>query len=254
MLPPVRSGNDVWKMLFDEIPSVFVVSVSLPDIDAFALINTLRQSKLCRNARFFVCAPKMTKSLIGISRNEKIDGLLSFSAPVEQTAAAIIEKCLDYEKKRGKSDLEALEQAINNPAFFSEMDEQKRRYAMVTDSILLPLGLQNEHRGTEFLRLLVCMRIFGVDADLKRMYEYVAMYYHSTPAAVERAIRYSIECAWEGGNLYMQYELFGNTTDSAKGKPTNAEFIATVVQHIRNRLRHGSAAPKAFPVREHDEQ
>ena len=111
MLPPVRSGNDVWKMLFDEIPSVFVVSVSLPDIDAFALINTLRQSKLCRNARFFVCAPKMTKSLIGISRNEKIDGLLSFSAPVEQTAAAIIEKCLDYEKKRGKSDLEALEQA-----------------------------------------------------------------------------------------------------------------------------------------------
>lgn len=59
----------------------------------------------------------MTKSLIGISRNEKIDGLLSFSAPVEQTAAAIIEKCLDYEKKRGKSDLEALEQAINNPAF-----------------------------------------------------------------------------------------------------------------------------------------
>lgn len=156
MLPPVRSGNDVWKMLFDEIPSVFVVSVSLPDIDAFALINTLRQSKLCRNARFFVCAPKMTKSLIGISRNEKIDGLLSFSAPVEQTAAAIIEKCLDYEKKRGKSDLEALEQAINNPAFFSELDEQKRRYAMVTDSILLPLGLQNEHRGTEFLRLLVC--------------------------------------------------------------------------------------------------
>lgn len=165
---------------------------------------------------FFVCAPKMTKSLIGISRNEKIDGLLSFSAPVEQTAAAIIEKCLDYEKKRGKSDLEALEQAINNPAFFSEMDEQKRQYAMVTDSILLPLGLQNEHRGTEFLRLLVCMRIFGVDADLKRMYEYVAMYYHSTPAAVERAIRYSIECAWEGGNLYMQFELFGNTTDSAR--------------------------------------
>ena len=147
-----------------------------------------------------------------------------------------------------------VQQAINNPAFFSEMDEQKRRYAMVTDSILLPLGLQNEHRGTEFLRLLVCMRIFGVDADLKRMYEYVAMYYHSTPAAVERAIRYSIECAWEGGNLYMQFELFGNTTDSAKGKPTNAEFIATVVQHIRNRLRHGSAAPKAFPVYEHDEQ
>lgn len=89
-------------------------------------------------------------------------------------------------KSAANQDLEALEQAINNPAFFSEMDEQKRRYAMVTDSILLPLGLQNEHRGTEFLRLLVCMRIFGVDADLKRMYEYVAMYYHSTPAAVER--------------------------------------------------------------------
>ena len=138
--------------------------------------------------------------------------------------------------------------------FSAQRDEQKRRYAMVTDSILLPLGLQNEHRGTEFLRLLVCMRIFGVEADLKRMYEYVAMYYHSTPAAVERAIRYSIECAWEGGNLYMQFELFGNTTDSAKGKPTNAEFIATVVQHIRNRLRHGSAAPKAFPMYEHDEQ
>ena len=80
------------------------------------------------------------------------------------------------------------------------------------------------------------------------------MYYHSTPAAVERAIRYSVERAWEDGNLYMQFELFGNTTDSAKGKPTNAEFIATVVQHIRNRLQHGSVVPKAFPACEHDGQ
>ena len=41
------------------------------------------------------------------------------------------------------------------------------------------------------------------------------------------------------------------------GRIPGAVKMATiwlVVQHIRNRLRHGSAAPKAFPVYEHDEQ
>lgn len=30
MLPPVRSGNDVWKMLFDEIPSVLLSAFLFP--------------------------------------------------------------------------------------------------------------------------------------------------------------------------------------------------------------------------------
>lgn len=240
MLPPVRRGNDIWQTLFDKVPSVFIVSLSLPDVDPFGLIDTLRQSKLCCCARFFVCATRATKSVLGVCGDAKLDGVFTFSAPIEQTAAAIVGKCLDYVKNRAEIDIDALEHLLETSAFFSDVDEQKRRYAIITDSILLPLGLQKEHRGTEFLRLLVSMRLFGVDADLKRMYEYAAMYYHSTPAAVERAIRYSIERAWERGDLQMQFEFFGNTTDSAKGKPTNAEFIATVVQHVRSRFRQGS--------------
>ena len=54
---------------------------------------------------------------------------------------------------------------------------------------------------------------------------------------MERAIRHAIEVAWDRGDLETLQSYFGYTVNSAKGKPTNSEFIAMIADRIRLRNR-----------------
>lgn len=65
------------------------------------------------------------------------------------------------------------------------------------------------------------------------IYPHLARRYDTTPLAVERAIRTAIEHTWLRGNLNEIQALFGFSVDADKGKPTNAECIAMLAQHVR---------------------
>lgn len=53
-----------------------------------------------------------------------------------------------------------------------------------------------------------------------------------TPAAVERSIRHAIEQGWSRGSIEEQQNIFGYTVSVDTGRPTNAEFIATVTDYL----------------------
>jgi two-component system response regulator (stage 0 sporulation protein A) len=50
---------------------------------------------------------------------------------------------------------------------------------------------------------------------------------------VERAIRHAIEVAWSRGNLDALQRYFGGIVSAEKGRPTNAECIATLAEWVR---------------------
>jgi two-component system response regulator (stage 0 sporulation protein A) len=64
------------------------------------------------------------------------------------------------------------------------------------------------------------------------LYPAIAKKFDVTASKVERGIRHAIEVGWVRGDEDFQYTLFGNTIDGSKGKPTNAEFIATVADWL----------------------
>lgn len=68
------------------------------------------------------------------------------------------------------------------------------------------------------------------------LYPLLAEMQHTSPAAVERRIRSVIETTWLHGSLQAQGELFGFTVSAERGKPTNAEFLALLSEHIRLKL------------------
>lgn len=68
------------------------------------------------------------------------------------------------------------------------------------------------------------------------LYPLLAEKQHTSPAAVERRIRSVIETTWLHGDLQAQSELFGFTVSAERGKPTNAEFLALLSEHIRLKL------------------
>jgi two-component system response regulator (stage 0 sporulation protein A) len=76
-----------------------------------------------------------------------------------------------------------------------------------------------------------------INSITKILYPEISKKYRTTPSRVERAIRHSIEVAWNRGNPEVIEEYFGYTVSDGKGKPTNSEFIALIADKLR--LSHG---------------
>lgn len=102
--------------------------------------------------------------------------------------------------------------------------------------LILELGIPAHIRGYKFLRdaiILAVNRTGSINSVTKNIYPVVASKYETTPSRVERAIRHSIDIAWERGNYESIYKIFGHTIDQERGRPTNSEFIAMLADRIR---------------------
>ncbi len=65
------------------------------------------------------------------------------------------------------------------------------------------------------------------------LYSVVAEHFSTTAVYVKQRIYRAIERAWTRGNAQMQYELFLNTIDDKRAKPTNTDMIALIADILR---------------------
>lgn len=72
-----------------------------------------------------------------------------------------------------------------------------------------------------------------VSSVTKLLYPEVAKVYKTTPQKVERAIRNAIEVSWLRGNMEAMEEMFGFSSDSGRGRPTNSEYIARIADEVQ---------------------
>ena len=113
----------------------------------------------------------------------------------------------------------------------------EKRYAL-SQSLLTQLGMPRL-LGRESIALgaaWLSAAPLPVSPAKQWLYPQLAQHQHTTPAAIERRIRSAIESTWLHGNLSAQSELFGFTVSAERGKPTNAEFLFLLSEHIRSRL------------------
>ena len=102
--------------------------------------------------------------------------------------------------------------------------------------LLHTLGMPAHVLGYEYTReaILISLGNKGIlRAVTKQLYPAVAQLFSTTPSKVERAIRHAIELAWDRGDLDTIQKCFGFTVSSRKGKPTNGEFLSTLVDYLR---------------------
>ena len=101
---------------------------------------------------------------------------------------------------------------------------------------LRELGVPAHLEGYEYLKdaFQICLDdAKAIRSVTKNIYPQIAKSFETTPSRVERAIRHAIEVAWDRGDLEVFARFFGNSISPDRGKPTNSEFIATVVEAIR---------------------
>lgn len=103
------------------------------------------------------------------------------------------------------------------------------------EELLKHLKVSESLKGREYVKIAVA---FGscspwlLHSLSQRLYPWLAERFNTTPQAVERAMRTTIENAWLKGNLESIQKYFGFTVDPERGKPTNAEFLAMLAAHI----------------------
>ena len=98
------------------------------------------------------------------------------------------------------------------------------------------IGVPAHIKGYQYLRegiILTVRNMEVINAVTKVLYPEIAKRFGTTPSRVERAIRHAIEVAWDRGDLETLQKYFGYTVNSAKGKPTNSEFIAMIADRLQ---------------------
>lgn len=148
--------------------------------------------------------------------------VVEFFEGKEEIKQIIISKSDDNDLKKVTEREESILKEVNVETEIAEIFHQ--------------LGVPAHIKGYHYLRAAIMMGYENVEvlnAITKVLYPEVAKKYQTTPSRVERAIRHSIEVAWAKGNKEKIDEIFGYTVDESKGKPTNSEFIAMIVDNLR---------------------
>lgn len=199
--------------LWDELrPEMVVTEVALPELDGLSLLSRLRAqdappqvmvvSAFCsertmadamrRGACYFMAKPVHPEALL------------------EQMRLALAE--------------EETEAPVHTPALEGSVT-----------AIIHEIGVPAHIKGYQYLREAIMIAVADMDvinAVTKVLYPEVAKRFGTTPSRVERAIRHAIEVAWDRGDLETLQKYFGYTVNSAKGKPTNSEFIAMIADRL----------------------
>lgn len=102
--------------------------------------------------------------------------------------------------------------------------------------VFLELGIPANQLGYEYAKAAIAGCYEGKFSfhEMMGLYEILAEEFNTKPGRVERAIRHSLETAWNYINSDISYKYFGNSIFAITGKPTNSQFIATILNFIKH--------------------
>lgn len=230
-LPIIRNTYELLNTFVDETPDILIMSRKF--FDDFTLSDNLLKFNLFkRNMIVFIVAENMAND----ARFKKFN-IIDPNAGVCEVAVKILDKYAESLTERHSNTLDEIQKWMDNRLFFREVESAMKYEDGMLDAILTPLSLSSGLKGTLYLRQILSLLELGYEMTIDELYEFTALFNKTTKAAVEKAIRYAIEWAWTRGSIYSQYELFGNTLDENRGKPTNSEFIRMIAQHLKEKSR-----------------
>ncbi|MBQ0038270.1 MAG: sporulation transcription factor Spo0A [Clostridiales bacterium] len=203
-------GNEAMQLLRREKPELLIMDVVLPGLDGFGVLRQLSQEEM---PKVIVVSAFCSQRTVA----EAVDLGVYFFLPKPCNEDSL---------------LEHMRQACRTEE--QEDDFSKTLEAMVTE-VIHEIGVPAHIKGYQYLREAIMIAVEDmevINAVTKVLYPEVAKRFSTTPSRVERAIRHAIEVAWDRGDLETLQDYFGYTVNSAKGKPTNSEFIAMIADRL----------------------
>lgn len=135
-------------------------------------------------------------------------------------------------------DLEVIERRIIDlyEYKYSKNSLCSEKIELEVSTLLHDLGIPSHIKGYKYIREGVLL-LYSLDQNTtlvtKEVYPNIASKFDTTASRVERAIRHAIEISWMRGDLKLMEEIFGNSIDFDRSRPTNAEFLTTIADRFK---------------------
>ncbi len=204
------NGNNALALAQQYHPQVVVADVALPGLDGLALLESLNELEPVPQTILLssFCAEHT------MAEAARLGAFYYMAKPVDEGSL-----------------LTQLRMAAKLPQKLSPSLALQSRVTAIIHEIGVPAHI----KGYQYLREAIMLAVNDMDvinAVTKVLYPEVAKRFDTTPSRVERAVRHAIEVAWDRGDLETLQKYFGYTVNSAKGKPTNSEFIAMIADRL----------------------
>ncbi|MBQ9393020.1 MAG: sporulation transcription factor Spo0A [Oscillospiraceae bacterium] len=214
-------GAEAWELVLRCHPAVVITELVLPSLDGFALLQ--RCLALGENAPQVVVVSAFCTER-AMAQAAELGACAFLAKPVSEPSL------LEHLRRAVRQDEPA-------PAGDAALEER-------VTAIIHEIGVPAHIKGYQYLREAILIAIEDMDvinAVTKVLYPEVARRFDTTASRVERAIRHAIEVAWDRGDIDTLQKYFGYTVNSAKGKPTNSEFIAMIADRLSLRKKQKRA-------------
>lgn len=227
-----EDGEDLCKKINRLRPDVVVMDLILPKLDGlevlksysdkhdspiFFVVSSVANSKITEEtfkygAKYYIMKPFKPEILyrriqLIVQRDTQYSG-------TNETSAV-------YENRR---------QLRPSPR---RMDEKTLIEYEIT-KVLHQIGIPSSIKGFKYIRDAVYMVLKdweAITAVTKEIYPVIANKYYTSRANVERAIRHSLDIAWEKGSQEGKIRVFGKGFDFSQ-KMKNAEAIANLASRV----------------------
>lgn len=212
----VGDGYELLTAIAKEQPDVVCLDTALPVIDGLKVIGETAKLGLTELPKFII---------ITSFANDEI-----MRSAAKAGASYFIPKPFEEENL-----IERIKQCCISTNATPKMNLEKSITEMILD-----VGIPAHIKGYHYLRTAIKLSVEDnsmLSGVTKVLYPTVAKSYNTTASRVERAIRHAIEVAWDRGNLETLHKMFGYSINTAKGKPTNSEFIAMIADKLRLQLK-----------------
>ena len=215
------NGAELMEMVHQLQPQMVIMDLILPGLDGFGVLSQL-QTMDDSMPKVFVTSNFSNETTV----SRAMDLGVYFFLPKPVSEQSLLEQM-----RKAAAPQEEL--AVQEPALEGRVT-----------AIIHEIGVPAHIKGYQYLREAIMIAVNDMDvinAVTKVLYPSVAKAFNTTPSRVERAIRHAIEVAWDRGDLETLQHYFGYTVNSAKGKPTNSEFIALIADRLQLQMKRKQA-------------
>lgn len=215
----INNGQDGLEYILkhhDEI-DIILLDIIMPDVDGISILEEMKSLNI--NKSVIVLTSYNKDAAMKLLSNYDVDYFMAKPVNME-----ILEKRV---------------LSIVNDSFAVE-DVKDTKIELTISKMLHSLGIPSHIRGYQYIREGIYMMYENPDmmgGITKCIYPEIANRYDTTASRVERAIRHAIEVSWTRGDYDVMEELFGNSVDFDRSKPTNSEFIITLADNLRLKNR-----------------
>ena len=212
-------GSEGVELIERTKPDVVLIGLVLKGLDGFGVMDALRERKI--PARAIVTGTFADDEIVArvMAKGARYYLMKPLSPPV--VAARAKELAADA----GKA---APAPAVREKRSPASLDEK-------ISGIFISIGIPPHIKGYGYLREGIKMAVEEpsiINNVTKQLYPKIAEKFNTTASKVERAIRHSIEVAWNRQRVDAINAVFGVRVYIGTDKPTNSEFIALVADKL----------------------